>query len=264
MQRAADVIRLSKGPRVFLARVIARAIADLEQRGLTLAVMTHAEFMAANAALTERGWYPLHDHYGHHRFLGLAITDTDLGRIFATAVSRPLDLGDRSVGQAYEDLHFPYPAGVPVTAKDRFENIPVAAYGLKGVGSYVGGYWIDPEARRGSGLGNGLRGGFLSYLTRPLYAWILGTEDPDFLFGIAIDELLLHREVGKSIYDSYGWRNAAPGPNWVNHYPDADLPINTIWQDRAGILETLDAAPWVTEKRAWEHPMAPRSARAGR
>lgn len=247
MRPAYDEIRLVKGPARFLAAVLARAIADLEENGLTLAIMEHRELMETNKALEHRGWYPLHDHYGHERFQGLAITDTGLNRVFATIASRPLDLNGRSVGEAYEDLTFPYPRGVPISARDRFDDIPLAAYGLKGNGVYVGGIWIDPDARHGGTVARELKSGLLSYLTRALYAWSYGTEDPDFFFGIVIDDLLRGRELNKSTLDRYGWRFCAPGPNWVNHYPTADLPVNTTWIDRAGILECISETPWVKE-----------------
>lgn len=247
MRPAISEIRLIKGPARFLAGVLARAIEDLEEQGLTLAIMEHREFMEINKALEHRGWYPLHDHYGHDRFRGLAITDLGFNRCFATIASRPLDLNGRSVGEAYEDLTFPYPTGVPIGARDRFDNIPLAAYGLKGNGVYVGGIWIDPDARHGGTVGRELKSGLLSYLTRSLYAWSYGTEDPDFFFGIVIDDLLRGREHNKSTLDRYGWRFCAPGPNWVYHYPNADLPVNTTWIDRAGILECISETPWVKE-----------------
>lgn len=257
MLRAKDHIRLTKGPTAFLSEVLDRAVEDLEREGMTLATMTHAEFRAANEALMHRGWYPLHDHYDHADFRGIAITDLDLERIHATFVSRPLDLGSRSVGMALEDLHFPYPAGVPVGAKDRFENIPRAAYGLKGEGAYLGGLWIDPQSRLGGAVTRNLAGGLLSYLTRSLYAWVAGTQDPDFCFGIVTDELLHGRDRNRSAVDRYGWRSAAPGPNWVKHYPDADLALNSIWMDRANVLEVLDATPWASGRTAWQHPLQP-------
>lgn len=257
MLLAKNHIKLTKGPTAFLVHVLHRAIEDLEREGMTLATLTFDEFMAANDALTHRGWYPLHPHYCHPEFRGLAITDIGMTRILATAVSRPLDLDGRSVGQAFEDLHFAYPQGVPLTAKDRFENIPIAAYGLKGNGAYHGGYWIDPDARHGSRLTQNLPSPLLSYLTRSLSAWVVGTDDPDFFFGIVIDDLLKGRDRNRSAVDRYGWRYAAPGPNWVKHYPDADLPVNCLWIDRAGILEVLDATPWVSGRTAWEHPLAP-------
>lgn len=247
MRPAFDEIKLTKGPARFLAGVLARAIEDLEEQGLTLAIMEHAEFMEINRTHEHRGWYPLHDHYGHERFRGLAIAASDFTRVFATIASRPLDLDGRSVGEAYEDLAFPYPKGVPISARDRFDNIPLAAYGLKGNGVYVGGIWIDPDARHGGTVGRELKSGMLSYLTRSLYAWSYGTEDPDFFFGIVIDDLLRGRELNKSTLDRYGWRFCAPGPNWVNHYPTADLPVNTTWIDRAGILECISETPWVKE-----------------
>lgn len=247
MRPAYDEVRLTKGPARFLAAVLARAIEDLEANGLTLAIMEHREFMDINKALEHRGWYPLHDHYGHERFRGLAITDTDLKRTFATIASRPLDLNGRSVGEAYEDLTFPYPHGVPISARDRFDDIPLAAYGLKGNGVYVGGIWIDPDARHGGTVGRELQSGMLSYLTRSLYAWSYGTEDPDFFFGIVIDDLLRGRDTNRSTLDRYGWRYCAPGPNWVNHYPTADLPVNTTWIDRAAILEVISETAWVKE-----------------
>jgi len=245
MRPAIDEIKLTRGPTRFLSGVLARAIKDLEQNGLTLAIMEHREFMDINKALEHRGWYPLHDHYGHERFRGLAITDTDFNRTFATIASRPLDLGERSVGQAYEDLSFPYPYGVPLDARDRFDNIPLAAYQLKGTGIYVGGIWIDPDARHGGTVGRELECGLLSYLTRSLYAYSFGMEEPDFFFGIVIDDLLRGRDHNKSTLDRYGWRFCATGPNWVNHYPTADLPVNTTWIDRAAIVETIASTPWV-------------------
>jgi hypothetical protein len=32
---------------------------------------------------------------------------------------------------------------------------------------------------------------------------------------------------------------------WVNHYPTADLPVNTTWIDKAAIIETIASTPWV-------------------
>lgn len=257
MLRAKDHIKLTKGRATFMAHVLDRAIEDLEREGMTLAILTHTEFVAANEALTHRGWYPLHNHYGHPNFRGLAVTDLAMTRILATFVSRPLDLGARSVGAAFEDLHFAYPSGVPLGAKDRFDNIPIAAYGLNGNGAYLGGFWIDPDARAGSRITGNLQGGLLSYLTRSLYAWVAGTDDPDFFFAIVVDDLLKGRDRNRSAADRYGLRCAAPGPNWVKHYPDGDLPVNCLWMDRAGILEILDATPWVSRRTAWQHPLAP-------
>lgn len=247
MRPAIDEIKLTKGPTRFLSGVLSRAIEDLEQNGLTLAIMEHRELMETNRALEHRGWYGLHDHYGHERFRGMAIMDSGFNRVFATIASRPLDLGNRSVGEAYEDLSFPYPYGVPLNARDRFDNIPLAAYQLKGNGVYVGGIWIDPDARHGGTVGRDLECGLLSYLTRSLYAYSFGMEEPDFFFGIVIDDLLRGRDHNKSTLDRYGWRFCAPGPVWVNHYPTADLPVNTTWIDRAAIIETIASTPWVRE-----------------
>ena len=91
MRPASEEIKLTRGPTRFLSGVLARAIEDLEQNGLTLAIMEHRELMETNRALEHRGWYGLHDHYGHERFRGLAIMDSGLNRVFATIASRPLD-----------------------------------------------------------------------------------------------------------------------------------------------------------------------------
>jgi hypothetical protein len=250
MRNTLQSISLVKGPAPFLSTILVTAERHINAMGLTLAVVDSVEFMAINRAYLHKRWYPLHDHYGHDRFLGLIASDAKTGEVAGTIAARPADLDGRSLGQAFEDLRFVYPAGVPIGVKDRFAHIPRAAYAIRGNAWYMGGFWLNPDIAPATGLSGS---DLLSYLTRACYAIILGTEDPDYSFSIVVDELLRGRERARSVADRYGFRHAAMGPTWINHYPDAEeknLKINITWMCRAAMMQTLDETPWIGA--AWE------------
>jgi len=259
MRPLIDSLRLTAGPRRELASVLQRAIEDLGQRGLALMRLDHAEFMSFNRESEANNWYRLHDHYGHDRFLALAITSADHRDIRAVVASRPLDIAPgRSLADAFDDLSFVYPQGVPVGARDRFEKIPLQASSLRGKGCLIGGLWIDPYAasatpvsgdgsRTGpmrSGLGSSL---LLSYITRCIYTCLLGTEDPDFMAVLVTDRLIAGHDEGRSVLRRYGYHHVAKGPIWGNHYPGQDLALNLSWIDRAGQLDVVLRTPWAGE-----------------
>lgn len=245
MKRFDQALRLQSGPVTFLSTVLERAVSDLDNMGLNLVTVDHAEFMAINERYRDRGWYALNDHYGHERFLGLAITTAGTDEVCAIIVSRPLDLGERSLADAFADLSFVYPKGVPAGATDRFDGVPLPAHGITGRASLIGGLWIDPHSSGRAGLGGSL---LLSYITRSIYAYTLGMEDPDYCVCLVIDKLILGREKRRSMLDRYGFRYVAPGPLWVNHYPgeaEPDLALNTSWADRPALLSVLEETSWV-------------------
>lgn len=242
MQRLEQAIRLTTGPITFLSTVLERAIADLDGMGLSLMSVDHQEFLDINERYRDRGWYALNDHYAHERFIGLAITQAGTEDVCAILVSRPLDLGKRSLADAFEDLSFVYPKGVPIGARDRFDDVPLPAHGITGNVSLIGGLWIDPRSSGRAGLGGSL---LLSYITRAIYACSLGTENPDYCVCLVIDKLIRGREKGRSMLDRYGFRYVAPGPLWVNHYPTEDLPLNTSWADRPALLSVIEETSWV-------------------
>lgn len=242
MQRIEQALRLRTGPVAFLNTVLERAISDLDGMGLALCSVDHEEFLAINERYQDRGWYGLNDHYAHDRFLGLAITTADMEEVCGILVSRPLDLGARSLAGAFDDLSFVYPAGVPIGARDRFDGVPLPAHGITGSVSLIGGLWIDPRSSGRAGLGGSL---LLSYLTRAIYACTLGTENPDYCICLVIDKLMRGREKGRSMLDRYGFRYAAQGPLWVNHYPTEDLPLNLSWADRPALLSVMEETSWV-------------------
>lgn len=242
MQHLKESIRLRAGPVDFLRLVLKTAEHHLGAQGLTLARMSHREFLETNRRYRDRGWYGLNDNYRHDRFLGLAIATADLGEVLATIVSRPLDLEEKSLGQAFEHLQFAHPEGTRIDSADRFSAIPREAYWMSGRLSLIGGLWVDNKGAPRSGLrGSSL----LSYLTRALYAVLLGTENPDFAICLVVDELLRGREKRRSILDRYGFQHVAKGPVWEYHYPDANLPLNLSWADRAALLSILGETPWV-------------------
>lgn len=266
-------LRLNSGPRREIASVLQRAGDDLAAKGLALMRLSHAEFMNFNSNSDARNWYRLHDHYGHDRFLGIAITSADCRDIRGVVAARPLDLAPgASLGDAFEDLSFVYPAGVPALARDRFEQIPLQASALRGRGCLVGGLWIDPRAGSSRpttsriGLGrdgfgqdslqavqegetrSGLGGSMLlSYLTRTVGACLLGTEDPDFIAVLVTDRLIAGHAEGRSMLRRYGYHHVAKGPIWGNHYPGQDLALNLSWLDRAGQLDVVLQTPWAAE-----------------
>ncbi len=242
MMPLAQALRLKTGPISFLNTVLERAISDLERMGLALVAIDHGELFAINERYRERGWYGLNDHYGHENFIGLAITTADMSEVCGTMISRPLDLGGRSLADAFEDLSFVYPKGVPIGARDRFEGVPLPAQGITGNVSLVGGLWIDPHSSGRAGLGGSL---LLSYLTRAIYACTLGTQNPDYCVCLVIDKLMRGREKGRSMLNRYGFHYAAHGPLWVNHYPTEDLPLNLSWVDRPALFSVLEETPWV-------------------
>lgn len=242
MKRFDQSSRLQTGPFPFLSTVLDRAASDLDAMGLALVTVDHAEFMAINKRYQDRGWYPLNDHYAHERFLGVAITTADTEEVCAIIVSRPLDLGDRSLADAFADLSFVYPKGVPAGARDRFDGVPPSATGITGSASLVGGLWIDPHSAGRAGLGGSM---LLSYITRCIYAYTLGTENPDYCVCLVIDKLMCGWDKGRSMLNRYGFQYAAPGPLWVNHYPTEDLPLNTGWVDRPGLLSVIEETSWV-------------------
>lgn len=242
MMPIAQALRLKTGPIAFLNTVLERAITDLERLGLALMAIDHGEFFAINDRYRDRGWYGLNDHYAHEEFLGLAIATADTSDICGAVVSRPLDLGGRSLAEAFDDLSFVYPKGVPIGARDRFDGVPLPAHGITGDVSLIGGLWIDPRSSGRAGLGGSL---LLSYLTRAIYAATLGTQNPDYCVCLVIDKLMRGREKGRSMLDRYGFRYAAHGPLWVNHYPTEDLPLNLSWADRPALLSVMEETPWV-------------------
>src|SRR5260221_2625370 len=261
-----DNLRLSAGPRREIARVLQRAAEDLAAGGLALMRRSHAEFMSFNSNSDARNWYRLHDHYGHDRFLGIAITSADCREIHAVVAARPLDLAPgASLADAFRDLSFVYPAGVPAMARDRFEQVPLQAAALRGKGCLIGGLWIDPRVgsarasavqgapgrtgvvRTGlvrTGLGGSL---LLSYLTRTMSSCLLGTEDPDFMAVLVTDRLIAGHAEGRSMLRRYGYHHVARGPVWGNHYPGQDLALNLSWIDRAGQLDVVLQTPWAAE-----------------
>jgi hypothetical protein len=242
MMRLDQAVRLRTGPVTFLSTVLERAMSDLDSMGLSLMAVDHQEFLAINQRYQDRGWYALNDHYGHERFLGLAITHAGTEDVCAIVVSRPLDLGSRSLADAFADLSFVYPKGVPIGARDRFDGVPLPAYGITGNVSLIGGLWIDPRSSGRAGLGGSL---LLSYITRAIYACTLGTENPDYCVCLVIDKLIRGREKGRSMLDRYGFRYVAQGPLWVNHYPTEDLQLNTSWADRPALLSVIEETSWV-------------------
>jgi hypothetical protein len=204
--------------------------------------MSHREFLETNRRYRDRGWYGLNDNYRHERFLGLAIATTDLDEVRATIVSRPLDLQEKSLGAALEHLHFAHPGGTRIDSADRFTAIPREAYWMSGRLSLIGGLWVDNKGAPRAGLkGSSL----LSYLTRSLYAVLIGTENPDLAVCLVVDELLRGREKRRSILDRYGFQHVAKGPVWEYHYPDASLPLNLSWADRPALLSILNETPWI-------------------
>lgn len=274
MQPLIDSFQVTAGPRRELANILLRAHDDLGERGLTLMRLDHQEFMSFNRGSDARNWYQLHDHYGHDRFLGIAITNTSTNRICAVVCSRPLDLAPgRSMADAFHDLSFVYPKGVPIKARDRFEQVPMQAAALRGKGCLVGGLWIDPRGPsgqpsgptlaavdgempatngRGRGNGNTVRSGLggsllLSYLTRTMLVCLLGSEDPDFVAILVTDRLIAGHEEGRSMLRRYGYHHVAKGPLWGNHYPGQDLALNLSWIDRAGQLDVVLRTPWASD-----------------
>jgi hypothetical protein len=243
MHSLKETVRLRAGPVDFLRSVLLTAERHLGAQGLSLATLSHQEFIETNQRYRDRGWYGLNDNYRHERFLGLAIATADLGEVRAIVVSRPLDLAERSLGQALEHLQFAHPEGTAIDSADRFSAIPREAYWMSGRLSLIGGLWIDHRSAPRSGLrGSSL----LSYLTRALYAVLVGTENPDLAICMVVDELLRGREKRRSILDRYGFQHVAKGPVWENHYPDASLPLNLSWVDRAAILAILRETPWIS------------------
>jgi len=254
MRKQLQSIKLDRGPASFLSTLLVAAERNINALGFTFSLVDPDEFMAINRAYLHKRWYPLHDHYGHERFLGLIASDAKTGEVAGTMAARPGDLEHRSLGQAFEDLRFVYPAGVPIGAPDRFAQIPRAAYAIRGKTCYIGGFWLNPELAPATGLAGSH---LFSYLTRALYALVVGTEDPDYGFCIVVDELLRGRDRAKSVLDRYGFRHAAPGPTWINHYPEAtekNLKINVAWMCRAALLQTLEDTPWVAA--AWQSDRA--------
>lgn len=265
MMPLVDSLRLTAGPRREFASVLQRAVGDLEAKGLTLMRLDHEEFMTFNRNSDASNWYRLHDHYGHERFIAIAITTLDRRTIRAVLASRPLDLAPgRSLADAFDDLSFVYPGGVPLSARDRFEQVPMQAAALRGRGCLVGGLWIDPRASTGqspgqaapasAGLGSnpnvrvGLGGSLLlSYLTRSMATVLLGTEDPDFIAILVTDRLIQGHAEGRSMLRRYGYHHVAKGPIWGNHYPGQDLALNLSWIDRAGQLDVVLRTPWAGE-----------------
>jgi hypothetical protein len=247
MRKPLQTIRLDKGPTPFFSSILVAAERNINAMGMTLTLVDSTEFMAINRAYLHKRWYPLHDHYGHERFLGMIASDAKTGEVAGTIAARPADLDGRSLGQAFEDLRFVYPRGTPIGVRDRFAHIPRAAYAIRGNAWYLGGFWLNPDIAPSNGL-NG--SDLLSFLTRACYAVILGTDDPDYSFCIVVDELLRGRDRARSVADRYGFRHAAMGPTWVNHYPDAeekDLKINVAWMCRAAMMQVLDETPWIAE-----------------
>jgi hypothetical protein len=260
MMPLVDSLRLTAGPRREFASVLQRAVEDLESRGLTLMRLNHDEFMTFNRNSDASNWYRLHDHYGHERFVAIAITNSDNHDVRAVLASRPLDLAPgRTLADAFDDLSFVYPSGVPMVARDRFEHIPMQAAALRGKGCLVGGLWIDPRASTGThsgapdiarnaaarvGLGGSL---LLSYLTRSMATVLLGTEDPDFIAILVTDRLIQGHAEGRSMLRRYGYHHVAKGPVWGNHYPGQDLALNLSWIDRAGQLDVVLRTPWAGE-----------------
>lgn len=234
--------RPTKGQTTFYTHVITRALAELAKLDLSLASVDYDEFMAINRRYEDKGWYALHPHYRHDRFLGLAVVTRDMTEVMGLIGYRPAQTPGKSLGAALEDLSFIYPDGAPEGAQDRFDDVPFAAYGLTGNGAYFGGFWLNPGARARSGLAGSA---LLSYLTRAMYACALGADDPDFAVCLVIDNILRGREKGRSILDRYGFKYAAAGPIWVNHYPGETLAMNTAWIDRAGLMNVLIETPWV-------------------
>lgn len=245
MKRIDQALRLRTGPVTFLSAALERAITDLDNMGLALCSVDHDEFLDINERYRDRGWYALHDHYDHERFLGVAITTADQEQVCGIIVSRPLDLEGRTLATAFEDLSFAYPQGVPIGARDRFEGVPLPAHGITGRASLIGGLWIDPSSSGRAGLGGSM---LLSYLTRSIYALTLGIEDPDYCVCLVIDKLLAGRDKGRSMLDRYGFRYAAHGPLWVNHYPTEDLPLNLAWVDRPALLSVIEETSWVARR----------------
>jgi hypothetical protein len=251
-----DQLRLTAGPRREIASVLQRAAGDLAAKGLALMRLSHSEFMSFNANSDARNWYRLHDHYGHDRFLSVAITSADGRRICAVIAARPLDLPPgRSLADAFDDLSFIYPGGVPAMAADRFEEVPLQAAALRGKGVLVGGLWIDPRAgsnrekvAAGAEIRAGLGGSMLlSYLTRATAAVLLGTEDPDFIAVLVTDRMIAGHAEGRSMLRRYGYHHVAKGPIWGNHYPGQDLALNLSWIDRAGQLDVVLQTDWAGE-----------------
>lgn len=267
-----DSFQVTAGPRRELANILARAHDDLAERGLALMRLDHQEFMNFNRSSDARNWYQLHDHYGHERFLGIAITNAATERVCAVVCSRPLDIQPgKSLADAFHDLSFVYPKGVPIKARDRFEQVPMQASALRGKGCLVGGLWIDPRgpsgepsgptlaavdgepsATKGKSGGNGVRSGLggsllLSYLTRSMLVCLLGSEDPDFVAVLVTDRLIAGHDEGRSMLRRYGYHHVAKGPIWGNHYPGQDLHLNLSWIDRAGQLDVVLRTSWASD-----------------
>lgn len=242
MRPVFDQIRLTKGETALYAHVISRVSEELDTLDLALVSVDHAEFMDINRRYQDRGWYALHDHYGHASFLGLAVLTKDGSEVAGLLGSRATTDGSKSFGAALFDLSFIYPAGTPEGAQDRFQDIPTAAMHLRGRGIYMGGFWLNPAMGRRSGLAGSA---LLSYLTRAMYAAVLGTQDPDYAVCMVIDNILRGREKGRSILDRYGFPSVAPGPLWVNHYPGEDLAMNVAWIDRAKLVDVILQTAWV-------------------
>ncbi len=226
------------------SKVLLYADAGASCLGLDLLSVDHHQYVSIHLDNRHRGWFPINDYFRHERFFGVALADKVTGEYQGVIASRPIDLGSRSVGEVLEDFSLIQPGG---RGEERFEHIPPALYDLTGKGQVIGGLWVPPDAPGRAGIGGSA---LLSYLSRGLFASVLGLEQPDFFLILARDELVLGMGKGRSIIERHGFRYAARGPVWKNYRPGVDISLNASWAHKASIAQVMEETDWVRENAA--------------